>query len=277
MRQPEDFLVENLPLIERIVASVCRRYHMAPEETEEFSSELKLRLIENNYAILRRFEGRSAFGTYIAAVVVRVLRDYRTHQFGKWNTSAAAKRIGAAAVELERLLYRDHRSLDEAFVELKTKLPSASRSDLEELAAKLPARWPRRQINIDDVELAQDPDVLHFEHTDEAMRLSAVVRNFLDSLPKEDQLIFRLRFESSMTVSEIARSLHLVQKPLYRRLDRLYKDLRATLETVGIGAEDATALVGSGTAFLDFNLRRGSRPTEARDQSKMLALKQDKS
>ena len=260
---PQEVLLENLPMIERIVAAICRQRHMSVDETEEFSCEVKLRLLENDYAILRRFQGRSSFRTYIAAVVVQMLRDYRARQYGKWRASAEAVRLGDAAVQLERLLYREHWSLEEAIPEMERRFRGMSRAECEEITSRLPWRFSRRHINIDDVDLPQEPDVLEFERAREAREISVVVRNYLDSLPDEDRLLFRLRFESGMPVSSIARSLHADMQSLYRRLSRLCADLRKVLEANGISAADAKALVGSDTAILDFDLSNLKRPAEA--------------
>lgn len=234
---------------------------MAPEEVEEFAGEFKLRLVEDDYAIVRQFQGRSTFGTYIAAVTLRALRDYRAHQFGKWNTSAVAKRLGAVAVDLERLLYRDGRSIDDVIEALQQRFPGTVRADLEALAARLPVRSRRRRISIDDVEIVQAPDVLGFEHANAAAELSAKVCSFIDSLPNKDQLLLRLRFVGGLSVAQIARSLALDQKVLYRELDRCYRDLRKYLEAAGVHANDINELVGSNAAVFDFHLTVNDSPT----------------
>jgi hypothetical protein len=54
-----DLFESNLPLIERLLAAVCRRNAFPAAEGEEFASWAKLRLIDDDYAVLRKFEGRS--------------------------------------------------------------------------------------------------------------------------------------------------------------------------------------------------------------------------
>jgi hypothetical protein len=41
-----------------------------------------------------------------------------------------------------------------------------------------------------------------------------------------------------LSVAEIAQTLNLEQKPLYRRLQGIYASLRSTLESKGVRAED---------------------------------------
>ena len=68
---PEKLLLESLNDLERIAAFACRRSGFQPADTEDFASFVKLKLIENDYAILRKFEGRSAFRTWLTIVVFR--------------------------------------------------------------------------------------------------------------------------------------------------------------------------------------------------------------
>lgn len=268
MMDPDRLLLENLPMVERTVAAICRERRMSAEEAEEFSSVVKLRLLENDYAILRGFHARSSLRTYIAAVVVNILRDYRVHQYGKWQASAEAKRLGADAVQLERLLYRERWNLDEVIPEMERRFPGISRARCEEIAARLPLRFPRRHVDIEDVELAHDPDVLVFERARKAKKVSDLVRRFLHSLSEEDRLLFTLHFEKEQSVPSIARFLDAEMQPLYRRLKTLFADLRKMLEANGISAADARALVGSDTAILDFDLSDREQPRPAVERGK---------
>ena len=80
---PQTLLVENVDLVDRIVAFICKRYNVGAEETEDFASIVKLKLIENDYAIIRKFEGRSRFSTFLTTVVQRLFLDYRNSVWGK--------------------------------------------------------------------------------------------------------------------------------------------------------------------------------------------------
>jgi DNA-directed RNA polymerase specialized sigma24 family protein len=67
------------------------------------------------------------------------------------------------------------------------------------------------------------------------------LQRVLEELPSEDQLILRMRIE--MSVPEIALSLQMEQKPLYRRLEKIYRQLRQRLAEEGIGPEDVADLL----------------------------------
>ena len=36
---------------------------MRPDEAEEFAASVRLRIVESNYAVLKKFQGRSSFQT----------------------------------------------------------------------------------------------------------------------------------------------------------------------------------------------------------------------
>ena len=97
----ERFLLENLGTVERVVAYVARRHRLSRDEANELSSAVKLKLVDHDYEVLRRYEGRSSLRTYLTAVVIRLFLDDRVARWGKWRPSAQAKRLGAVAVLLD--------------------------------------------------------------------------------------------------------------------------------------------------------------------------------
>src|SRR5688500_1738148 len=237
MANPDELLVENLALLERVIGFTCRRQRLSTEEAEEFAGVVRLRLVENDYAILRKFEGRSSLATFLAVVVQRLLLDYRIHERGKWHASAEAKRQGDLAVELERLLYRDEKNIADAHAVIAIRDPSLTRDVIERIAAQLPTRGPKRTfVSTDDaVDLpAYSAVAFPSERRHLSEKVSSIVRSFLTALPSEERLVLQFRFENGMTVAEIARSLGIDQKRLYRTLDKHLRDLRSRFEESGI-------------------------------------------
>src|SRR6185295_1916310 len=104
---PEETYLQHLPTIERIASFVARRNHLNADEAAEFTQEVRFRLFDGDYAIIRKFEGRSLFSTYLTTVIGRLFHQWRVEQWGKWRPSAEAKRLGDKAIALERLLSRD--------------------------------------------------------------------------------------------------------------------------------------------------------------------------
>ncbi|HEY2324217.1 MAG TPA: sigma-70 family RNA polymerase sigma factor [Thermoanaerobaculia bacterium] len=267
-------LTDNLAVIERAVAFACRRYALRPEDAEEFASVVKLKLIENDYAILEAYEGRSSFATFISIVVQRMAIDFRIHEWGKWHASAEAKRLGPLAVDIERLLHREGRTTEEAATILHE-----SRETVEQLAAGLPARAPRRRdVAIEEAERAAITEpaatedlVFAGERRKTSEKVSAIVSALLSRVPDEEQLILQLRFEDGMTVAQISRALQIDQKVTYRRIERRMRELKAELLGAGVDPRDVLDLIGRDDAVLRFDFgkekRRPSIPGDERAQA----------
>jgi RNA polymerase sigma factor (sigma-70 family) len=264
MSEPSDLLLRRLPIIEQVISAICRRKGMTADATEEFAAEVKLRLVKDDYAILRAFEGRSRFETYIAAVVRRLLLDYRNHEWGKWHDSAEAQRLGDMAVDLERAVNRDSRTIEEAVRLLSDRYAELTVAEAERIMARLPTRFRRTMVDLAEASaVPAEPERHDIARQETARRISEAVQSFIGSLPDEDQLVFRLRFDAEMTVAQIARSLQLDQALLYRRMYKHYRDLRDVLAQAGVGIVDVEDLIGSDSALLDFRLKTGdTRPSQ---------------
>ena len=253
-------LEANLDLIERVIRFTARRQRLDESDVEDFASTVKLKFIENDYAVIRKFEGRSHFSTFVTIVVQRMLLDYRIHHWGKWHASAEAKRQGDLAVDLEQLLHRDGRSIDECLPILRARYPEATRERLAQIAARLPERRARRHmVDLSEAEgvaidESTEENVLAAERQSASQRLSCAMRDALAQLAENDRLLLQLRFESRFTVAQIARSMRIEQKLLYRRMEKLMRDLRAELERAGIDPRDVADLIGREGADLDFAL-----------------------
>jgi RNA polymerase sigma factor (sigma-70 family) len=262
--KPSDTLLEHLPLVERIVANVCRGRGMKSGEAEEFAAFVKLRLVENDYAIIRAFRERSSFGTYMTTVVSRLLNDHRNHQWGKWHDSAEAKRLGDLAIELERCVVRDSRTLDEAYNVLRQKYPDITRATLEEIAARFPHRHRRKMVSLEDhpgADASTEPDD-SIASAELAGCISRVVNTFVRGLEREDQRLIQLRFGCDMPVPQIAKVLRQDAQALYRKLRTHMAGLRGALEEAGIAAHDVSRLIGRDEAIFDFRLKSGGvRPS----------------
>jgi RNA polymerase sigma factor (sigma-70 family) len=242
---PEELLLQNLPYVERVARNGARRHGLRPEDAEDFVSELKVKLIADDYAVIRKFKGQSAFTTYLTAVTQHCLLDYRNRLWGKWRPSAEAVRQGTLAVLLERLLVRDGHSLDEACEIIRTNHRlEATRPELEAVAQALPGRTRTRADRepadvvreVPDAARRPDERLLEEEREAERERLAQALRRTVERLPAEDRVIVRLRMDDGFTVSEIARTLHLEAKPLYRRLEAILKKMRSWLEDEGVDA-----------------------------------------
>jgi len=273
-REEQELLTSNLALIERAVAFASRRHRLSEDDADEFRSIVHVKLIENDYAILRAYEARSSFATYISVVVQRMALDFRVHHWGKWHSSAEAKRLGELAVDLEKLLHRDGRTLDDALPILAARHDGVTRASLAALAARLPARPPRhREVAMEDAEpvaahsaAAVEARLVASDRERESRRVSALVSEIIGRLPDDDRLILQLRFQGGMTVAQIARMLGIEQKLLYRRIEKQMRDLKRELEAEGVSPRDVVDLIGGDDSLLQFDFGNGNRrPSIASD------------
>src|SRR6185503_3456382 len=70
--RPEDLFLAHVGLLEEVARFVARRYGLSGAEADDLSSRMKLKLIENDYEVLRRFQGKSSLRTYLTVVAQRV-------------------------------------------------------------------------------------------------------------------------------------------------------------------------------------------------------------
>ncbi|HMD36391.1 MAG TPA: sigma-70 family RNA polymerase sigma factor [Vicinamibacterales bacterium] len=261
----DQLFLENLPVIDAAVASVCRRYRLTADEADDFAAEVRLRFIERNYEPLREFKGRSTLRTYLIVVVTHLFLDYRNRLWGKWRPSAEATRIGPVAIQFEKLVVRDGWSVAQAMEQLVTNQRVAPEElrplDRLKIAERPPSREmvPEREADlVASRDTAPDDNIVRAEQDFLARRVQAALDRARQALPAEERLILRMRFDDSMSVADIARALRRDQKRLYRTIERLFVTLREHLEADGISKAEMAALFGSG-AF--------DNPIEAPDSS----------
>src|SRR5438067_8723221 len=99
----EQIFVAELPTIRALVSTLTRRHRLSPADAEDFLSEVQVRIISNDYAVLRKFDSRCKLRTFLDTVIRRMFLDYRNAQWGRWRLSARSRRHGELAVQLERL------------------------------------------------------------------------------------------------------------------------------------------------------------------------------
>ena len=246
-----DFLAA-LPVIDDVTAQVCRRHRLAAAEADDFRSDVRLHFIERNYEVLRKFEGRCALATYINVVVQRLFLDFRNRLWGRWRPSTDARRLGPTAILIERLVTRDGWSLDQALEQVKVnhqiELDDTHLAFCNTLSARAPGR---RMVSEDDAaEIAStgpaaDDNVVKAERDFAIKRVQAALERARQGLPAMDRLILKMRFDDRAAVSDIARALHLEQRPLYRTIDRLLKTVGAAMVADGISQADIDALINA--------------------------------
>ncbi|HYR07985.1 MAG TPA: sigma-70 family RNA polymerase sigma factor [Longimicrobium sp.] len=237
----ERLLLDNLAWIERACAALARRNGLAGDEADDFLSWARMRLVEDDYAILRKFRGECAITTYLTIVLSTLFRNYRAREWGSWRPSAAARREGPLAVRLEALVARDGWTLAAAGERLRTAgATTLSDRELAALLARLPAHAPPR-VHAGETALealpapgTADADVLRDEAVARRAGDEAALHQAVERLVPRDQVVFRMRFWEGLTVAQIARGLGVPQKGLYRRMERALARMRRDLERGGM-------------------------------------------
>jgi RNA polymerase sigma factor for flagellar operon FliA len=243
-------LLESLDLLDGVVRFLGRRHALSSDEEADLASEVKLKLLDDDHALLRSFRHSSSLKTFLVGVAHHTLVDQLQQRWGKWRPSAAARRLGPAAIELERLVHRDQRPKDEAF-ETLVRRGTASREELERIHALLPSR--ERRSRVDDGALAEFPapiespeaQVESSERQVVARRVSRVLDDTLAQLESKDALLLRLSFSSGFTVTRIAELWGEDRRHLYRRIESLLRSIRRVLEAAGIDAAVASDLIAT--------------------------------
>lgn len=260
---PETTYLQHLTLFERIAAFTAHRGHLTADETMEFVQVVRVKLLENDYAIIRKFEGRSSFSTYLTTVILRLFHQWRVEQWGKWRPSAQARALGEKAIALERLLSRDGFSFPEAVRVLTQGHSQYSVGELEAIYIRLPLRKPRTVLLSDENVLAELPSEDSAEERVRAGEREIALRSATAGLDRalgdfspEDRLILQLRFWNAMRVPEIARIMGLEPKKVYKRLDRLFMALRRALEDAGIDQAAVGELMDRSAFDLSLEPRR---------------------
>lgn len=251
--EAEALFLENLGRIDRIAGALCWRHGIEGAEAEDVAAWVRLLLMEDDYAVLRKFRGESTITTYLTMAVSLLFREHRIRERGRWRPSAAAQRLGHAAVRLETLVQRDgYRLEDAAKVMRSAGTTDLSDRALAELLAALPRRAPLRpvQVGADALEAAADPgasDPAEAAEADAERRATEqALERALEGLPAADRVVVRMRYWEGLSVADVARGLGVPQKPLYRTLERALRRLRTELEGAGVSRGLVRALLGGG-------------------------------
>jgi RNA polymerase sigma factor (sigma-70 family) len=244
----EEVFLTNLCLIDKAIGYVCHRNRIGRDEEDEFGSYVKFKLIESNYSIIRKFEGRSAFSTYMTTVIHRMFFQYRVQMWGKWRPSAQARRLGDKGITLERLLTRDGHTYTEAVAILTAGRDSVfTAEEIEAIYARLPIRHPRPVLvaameNTDNLR-SIEPELFSGRRAVMARHTTATIDAAIAMMEPEDQLILRMRFWNGKKIPDIARALNVDRKKLYKRIGKLLVQLKLTLEGAGVVAADACEML----------------------------------
>jgi RNA polymerase sigma factor (sigma-70 family) len=247
----EESFRQHLTVIGQIAQSVCRRNGVNDHDAEDFAADVRLKLCDDDFAVIRKFQGKSSFVTYLTVVINKCFLDHRRRMWGKWTPSSQAKRLGVVGVLLETLVYRDGHTFDAACQMLEQKHGlTTDRRQLRDILAQLPRRSPRRFEGEDGLDALASPDgadaqLLASERDGQLAVAEEALRHALQDLPDEDRVIIRMLYYEGVSVADIARGLQTEQKRLYPRIKHVLASLRTTLKSQRISPDFLESLDSS--------------------------------
>lgn len=247
--EAEQIFLARLAWINRAsVTLAAARYSLDTDDQEEFAAIVREKLMDDDYAAIRKHRGEASLETYLTTVIANQFKDYCVQRWGRWRPSAAARRGGKDAVRLEGLIHRDGYSVDQAIEVMRSAGVAQPASELRRLAMSFPPRVNARKhdkrvpLDAAAAEHAEDR-LLEGERQTAYERAISAVNDALEKLDPTDQMVLRLRIWENMSVADIARAQNLEQKPLYRRIERCYKQLQGILESNGVDAATVRELL----------------------------------
>ncbi len=203
----EELFSQRFKQIEKIVRAVAAHRRLSAGDSQELYGLVMLKVAQDDFALLRRFQGKSRWGTYLTVIVQRVLLDHRVKEWGRWRPCAKAKRLGSTAVLLDRFINRDRLESVEAIHRLSARGVGESAAELERLAEQIPRRPRRRFVSCEThLSMLADPDGAADRHLEAAERRRAAVHlnqalaTAIRGLPESERDLIDLRFGRGWTV-----------------------------------------------------------------------------
>lgn len=243
---------DQLAVLDEVLRRVSRASRLTIQDEEDFTQSVHVKLLERNYDIFRQFSGRCSLRTYLTVIVKRQLLDWRISLYGKWRPSATAARLGEFAVRLEQLIHRDGFGIAEAVSIVAGRDGAPSGGELHQLAIQLPNRIRRSHVpeeGLHEIHVTpfEDPiDASYRDRLDRRARRALALA--IRGLAEQDRRLVCLRYRHGRSIQSIARSLQLEPKALYRRYERVLRELRrsvtATLASEPIISRTRGALAG---------------------------------
>lgn len=253
--------IDQLDLINRIVRTTGRRRHLSAVEQEDFGSYVKLRLIENDYAIFRKHQQRSSLWTYLITVIERLALDYYAEKWGRWRPSAMAERLGPVAILLERLVTRDLHTIEESMEIVRAHhYVGLTYGELRKLWEQLPVRVRTTEVGEEAAATVSSNEtsevtVEDAERQKSIDRLQRILQTAFGEIPAQDRVLIALRFDQGMSMVDIAKLLNSSVPTLHRKLDKGIKHLRLALTHSGFEAREVHNLIGHPSIALSPLLR----------------------
>ncbi|MDA8020252.1 MAG: hypothetical protein MPN21_22675 [Thermoanaerobaculia bacterium] len=251
-RRTREVFEEQASWILETALSIGRKSGLTEADARDFTGWVAWRMIRRDFAVLRACRDPLRLQGYLHKVICNLAKDYRNHLWGKWRPTKTAQRLGAYAIELERLCTRDGFSMREAIRFLRCNRPYSPDTEvLEELAGRLPIRLRHTQMELEmalhggSVVVEQDPVAFDSQRLRRSVRVG--LSTAWAALEARDRELLTLIFEDGKSVASIARERGIDQRALYSHRDRCLGDLRRLLVEQGLAWSDVAVALMSAT------------------------------
>lgn len=225
---------EHATGLHHAVWSVARLNRLTDEEACDLEAALGSRLTENDFEAFRAVRGR---GLAIYRLVLVKALEYRDGLWERWRQDAAANGLGEAAAALERLVYEEALSDEEALAAVSAAGdPPPGRATIEAMWGTRP--WHGRRP-VADLKW-QSPNAPR------GRELTAIERQIaeaLQELPGEDRFALQAHFSSRLPIELLAALQRLEPDELLQRIESHVEALRERLRAAGIDVADMRAVL----------------------------------
>ncbi|MCH9649444.1 MAG: sigma-70 family RNA polymerase sigma factor [Deltaproteobacteria bacterium] len=254
---PRQLLEQHADWILRTAAKIARGKGIREADVADFAGWVVERLMSRNFNLLRACKQPERIRFYLGTVIRNLAKDYCNHLWGKWRPSSLARRLGATAIDLERLCQRDGWQVREAIEILRSNHDcKVTAEELEDVASQLPSKPARTFVELDLEHMGQQlpfgERLLAREREVAQERISETLRSALSCLEAQDLEILRLHFEERRSLASISRTHQLDQRSLYSRRTRSLKRMRQVFQQEGLTWQEiAPALGGESLGALE--------------------------
>jgi DNA-directed RNA polymerase specialized sigma24 family protein len=230
----EELIHQHRGHIAQVVRDLARRHHLAAAERDEFEDAVFHALERNDFELLRAFDGRSSWDTYITLILTREFYAYQAALWGQWRPSAVARRLGPAGILLEELVVRDRLLVSEAIDVMRSShrvdLPRYRLFHIAQMLGLSDAAPAAASPQADE---AEPPE----SHTHVALQ------DAIGQLSPDDRLLVALRFRDGQPMTRVASVMQRDVRPVQRRLEQVAWTLRLALRESGVSDAEIDRLL----------------------------------
>ncbi len=268
--EAKSFLESNFKIIRGVINKVCTKYNLDGEEADEFRSFVYEKLVDKDYKKIRQFKGTASLDTFMTTVISRLFIDYlRMTTKGRWKASKKALALGREARELEKLVLEKGYNIDQAIETLvenpdysvskngaykmasELELQKKSTVQKKKRSAKSPNTGNVEVLNYisDGKSISPEKVLINEEILHKKEKIEQSVKEMIKSLTNEERLIIKMKYyDKGKSVSEIARVLNRERSYVDGKLNKIKKEFKNKLLSVGFGIDDVKDVMDFGSA-----------------------------